>query len=133
MLTTDHHPKYAVDGKLSMTGTKVFATKVQLNPYFLWQLPSLTNIIGVTITSINEEAGKGTESINSIKGSQVRAGTVLKEIVKECIVEIFEESFFPGSNRSRHNTALTDSTLLGVHLIQVFLKGNDNFTTRKSF
>ena len=46
---------------------------MEWKPYFLWQLPSLTKIIGVSITSRDEEAGNGIESINGI---QVRAGTV---------------------------------------------------------
>ena len=68
-LTSSHHHRYAVDGKLSTA----FATELDWKPYFLWELPSLTKIIGVTITSRNEDAGNDTESINGI---QVRAGTV---------------------------------------------------------
>ena len=53
----------------------MFMTKSGINPYFLWELPFLTKIIGVTITSTDEnleEVGY-TKTLN---GVHVRAGTV---------------------------------------------------------
>ena len=53
----------------------MFATKNDINPYFLWELPFLTKIKGVTITSTDEnfeEVGY-TKTLN---GTHVRAGTV---------------------------------------------------------
>ena len=48
---------------------------MQWKPYFLWELLSLTKIVGVTITSSSSDVGKEKEGIN---GLQVRAGTVKK-------------------------------------------------------
>ena len=87
----NHYPWYAIDGKISTnTDMRVFATEYQKRPYFMLQLSYLTNVIGVTITSRNEDDGNvthefqntddtsitkesGTQSIN---GVMVRVGTI---------------------------------------------------------
>ena len=87
----NHSPWYAIDGKFStMSNSKVFATEYQLSPYFMLQLSHLTNVIGVTITSKNEDEGNITHrstntneasitnesGVQSINGVEVRIGTI---------------------------------------------------------
>ena len=53
----------------------MFTTKNEINPYFLWELPFLTKIKGVTITSTDENLGDA-EYTKILNGTHVRAGTV---------------------------------------------------------
>ena len=82
-------PWYAIDGTLSRTGSRIFATEYGWKQYFLLELTFLTNVIGVTITSREHDTGNVTrESQNtdsehvtqefgtqSINGVTIRAGT----------------------------------------------------------
>lgn len=87
----NHYPWYAIDEKISTTtDMRVFATEYQIRPYFMLQLSYLTNVVGVTITSRNEDDGNVTHAMQntddisitkesgtqSIKGVAVRAGTI---------------------------------------------------------
>ena len=67
--------RYVIDGKLSRGGVEVFLTKSEINPYFLWELPFLTKIKGVTITSADEKLAEVVYT-KTLNGTQVRAGTV---------------------------------------------------------
>lgn len=89
----DNFGRYAIDGKISRTGSRVFATQYAWSQYFLLQLDSLTNVIGVTITSRDEDNSNVTHSsqntgdpymskesgIQSIKDVVIRAGTTKME------------------------------------------------------
>ena len=99
----DNYAWYVMDGKLSRSGYGVFSTEKQWNPYLMLELSSLTNIIGVTITSRDEENNDGVQSIN---GVEVRAGTVkMLEMCKQLTVdaenglscELWKDNEFCGS------------------------------------
>ena len=54
----------------------MFTTKNGINPYFLWELPFLTKIKGVTITSTDENLEEVGYTKN-LNGAHIRAGTVI--------------------------------------------------------
>ena len=70
--------RYVIDGKLSRGGVEVLLTKSEINPWFLWELPVLTKIVGVTITSTDEKLGEVVYT-KTLNGTHVRAGTVLAQ------------------------------------------------------
>ena len=67
--------RYVIDGKLSRGGVEVLLTKMEINPYFLWEFPFLTKILGVTITSTDETLGE-VEYNKNLNDIHVRAGNV---------------------------------------------------------
>ena len=87
----DHFPWYAIDGKISRTGSSVFSTGYELSQYFILELDSLTKVVGITITSRDEVQNTDDEyiekesGVQSIKDAEIRAGTTKKvELCEEC-------------------------------------------------
>jgi hypothetical protein len=98
-LDGDHFPWYAIDGKISRTVSSVFSTGYELSQYFILELDSLTKVVGITITSKDEDATKVTHlvqntndeyiekesGIQSIKDAEIRAGTTKRvELCEGC-------------------------------------------------